>query len=151
MVGLGVILWKLDVFVHVEGYDMFEATLSVSGRFIERKYNIREFALLDEFDEVLVCRDRRRSSWKAEDERLLRGRLKVVDPTPRSSGHGRAAWCRTQEIHYHLPLGDVVSDVLTDVGGLVADDETCEKRRRSMPLRLTLMFGACLTYAYCAR
>ena len=55
---------------------------------------------------------------------------------------------RSEIVCAHVPLADVVADVLSDVSRAVADDETYGKRRRSMLLRLTMMFRARFTYAY---
>ena len=43
--------------------------------------HLRELALLDELDEVLVGRDGRRARRQAEYERLLCCGLEVVDPS----------------------------------------------------------------------
>ena len=67
VVGLGVVLRKGDVLVHVEGDDMLEG----------------EFACLDKLDKVLVRRDGRGARGEAEHEGSLSRRREVRYPVVR--------------------------------------------------------------------
>ena len=87
VVGLGVVLGQADVLVHVEGDDVLEAAPRRAGSAVvhlaphsplKRGRDSRKLALLNEFYEVLVCRDGRRARRKPEHERLLRRRLEVI-------------------------------------------------------------------------
>ena len=84
----------------------------------------RKLSRLDEGDEMLVGRDGRGAGWEAEHERLFGGRRKVIDARRNLAYDGRArrGVC--------VPFCDVVSDVLADMGGVVADDETWREKVR---------------------
>lgn len=63
VVGLWVGGGDVDVFVHVEGYDVLEGDSS----------------LVICLDEILIYQDRRGTGWEAEDERVLGCGVEVVD------------------------------------------------------------------------
>lgn len=137
VVGLGVVFREPDVLVHVECDDILETTRlnrqnrspcmdGCGGK------HVRKLASLDEADEVLICGDGGRARWETEHERLLWRGVEVVYPAGvrRSISfaclpagfHGSHR--RTYE---HIPLGDVVSDVLSDSLRIVTDDETWKR------------------------
>lgn len=81
--------------------------------------HIREFSLLDEFDEMVVGGYRRGSCGEAKNEWLLQCRLEVVDPEP------RCQTSRTMIRQFRCsPFADIVANILADSGSAVTNDQT---------------------------
>ena len=74
------VAWQTHILVHIERNDVPEPVpLGVS--YVRARWytnGAREFAVFDEADEVLVCRDGRRACGQTEHEGLVR--RGVVDP-----------------------------------------------------------------------
>ena len=81
--------------------------------------NSRKLAILNKLDEVLVGWDGRRTRRETEYERLLWRRREVVDPSTRSSRQSDVV-----ELGVYAPFRNVVSNVLSDGGRVVSDDQT---------------------------
>jgi len=79
------LFWEVNVFVHVEGYNMSKALVDISTCEPCDKANEPKFAFFDESDEMLVCWNGARSGLQRSHNVERRRRSKFLKSTHRKS------------------------------------------------------------------
>lgn len=92
MVAFRVVFWQADIFIHIEGHNMFEANLA---RFVH-------------FNQGFIRRQRSTAGWQAKNERTIGGRLEGINAVNDmasgpftdlfSSCQGNQSHCSPQEL-----------------------------------------------------